>query len=125
MATLKLEQQNVFAGLGTSTFTVTTAGLYTVQIQSFIPYLPPGSTSSPSTVSAVSDLEIVVNQDSGGGDVAKLTIDNPTPTQPIMSGSVTLTCGVDDVISVVLSSAAAADNAKNAIKTMITLYSGM
>lgn len=121
---LKLEQQNVFAGLGTATFTVVTAGLYTVQVQSFIPYQASGSSSDSSVTTGGSSLQIVVNLDTGGGPVAQLTIANPTPTQPIMSGSVALRCAVADVITVVLTSSAAVDNAKNSIKSTINLFTG-
>lgn len=120
---LQVNQSTVFAGLGTNSFTVTVAGLYTVAFTSFIPYQTASSNNSSVTTGG-SSLQVVVNQDTGGGPVAKLTVGSPTPTQPIMGGSVRLQCSVNDVITVVLTSAAAVDNAFNAIKSIINLYQG-
>lgn len=51
---LQVNQSTVVGGLGTQSFTVVTAGLYTLQFKSFIPYLAAGSpavTTNPSTTS--------------------------------------------------------------------------
>lgn len=125
--TIQVNQSSPFAGLGTATFTVVTAGLYTVQVKSFIPYTPPGTSytsTTAATAPSASALQFVVNQDTGGGPVAKLTISSPSPTQPIMSGAVVLSCAAGDVITVVFTSSAAADNALNAVKSIINLFQG-
>lgn len=109
----------VFSGLGTSTFTVVTAGLYTVDFKSFVPYIASGS-SADSTAAAPSALSVVVNLN---GSPA-LTSGAPSATQPLVNGKVTMGCVAADVITVVLSSANAADNALNAVKSIINLYQG-
>lgn len=52
------------------------------------------------------------------------TFANPTPTQPIMGGSVHFLAVAADVISVVLSSLSTADAGLNAVKSIINLYQG-
>lgn len=243
---LKLNQSTPVAGLGTQNFTVTTAGLYTVQFKSFLPYLAAGSppvTTNPSAAST--DITLVAdssgslnstyftfnsagdlyqyyvwfNINSAGVDPAvagrigiqvagatNVTAANlatatraaisaavstslftvggatihviltnvnpglataaangtaspgfsysatagtygvpvvsgldvvikqnstilarygfPSPTQPIMGGSVIVNASLNDVLGVVLSSLSAADSALNAVKTIINLYQG-
>lgn len=121
---LQVNNSTVFAGLGTSSFTVVTAGLYTCAFTSTIPYQAAGSSNNSSVTTGGSSLQVVINQDVGGGPVAKLTVGSPSPTQPIMGGSVRLVCAAGDVITVVMSSAATADNALNAVKSIINLYQG-
>ena len=124
---LQFNRSTVFAGLGTASFTITVAGLYTVAFTSTIPYVASGTSYDSDTAADspfASDLSVVINQDTGGGPVAKLTVDSPSPTQPSMGGSVRLQCDVDDVITVVFSSSAVADNAKNSVKSIINLYQG-
>lgn len=121
---LQLNTSTVFAGLGTSTFTVVTTGLYTVAFKSTLPYQASGSSNDSSVTTGGSSLQVVVNQDTGGGPVAKLTVGSPSPTQPLLGGSVSLLCTAGDVLTVVLTSAAAADNALNAVKTIINLFQG-
>lgn len=58
------------------------------------------------------------------GSTILATYANPTPTQPIMGGSVTIQASAADVISVVLSSLSTADNALNAVKTIVNLFAG-
>jgi len=123
--TLQLNTSTVFAGLGTSTFTVTTAGLYTVQFEAFLPYLAAGTSNNTSTVPAnASALQVVVNLNG----VAKLTTggatNNPSPTQPTLGGRISLQCVATDVITVVLSSASAGDAQPNAVKTILNLFQG-
>ncbi len=48
----------------------------------------------------------------------------PTPTQPIMGGSVVIAASAADVISFVASSLSTADNALNAVKSIVNLYFG-
>lgn len=121
---LALNTSTVVGGLGTQTFTVTVAGLYTVDVKFFIPYNPAGSSSS-STAAALSALSVVVNQDTGGGPVAKLTTPAPSANQPLVNGKVVLSCSVGDVITVVLTSANAADAALNAVKGFVNLFQGI
>ncbi len=117
---LQLNQSTIFAGLGTSTFTVVTAGLYTVAFTSTIPYQASGSSADSSVTTGGSALSVVVNLQ--GSPV--LTVASPSPTQPSMGGSVAMQCAAADVITVVLTSAAAADSQKNSIKTIINLFQG-
>lgn len=117
---LQLNTATVFAGLGTSTFTVVTAGLYTVQIKATIPCISAGSSSNSSVTTGGSGLSIVVNKNGS----AILTIANPSPTQPLMGGSVSAQFAAADVITVVMSSSAAADQGLNVIKSIINLYQG-
>lgn len=49
---------------------------------------------------------------------------SPSPTQPIMGGSVVVQAAVNDVLSIVLSSLSAADSALNAVKSIVNLYQG-
>ncbi len=121
---LQLNQSTVVAGLGTSTYTVTADGVYTVAFKSTIPYVASGSSADSSVTTGASDLTVVINQDTGGGPVPVLTIDSPSVNQPLMGGSVVLNCAAGDVITVVLTSSAAADNTPNAIKTTINLFQG-
>lgn len=116
---LPLNTSSIFAGLGTATFTVVTAGLYTCAFTSTIPYIASGSSSS-SSAAAPSALSVVVNQNGS----AKLTVNTPGATQPMMAGKVVMSCAVNDVITVVMSSANVADNALNAVQTTINLYQG-
>jgi hypothetical protein len=117
---LQFNTSTVFAGLGTSTFTVTTTGLYTVAFTSSIPYQAAGGQGDSTTVSGGSSLQVVVNQNGS----AKLTVGSPSPYQASMGGSVHLQCTAGDVITVVMSSSAAADNALNAVKSIINLFQG-
>lgn len=52
------------------------------------------------------------------------TYSNPSPTQPIMGGSVTIQAVAADVITFVASSLSTADNALNAVKSIVNLYQG-
>lgn len=123
---LQINTSTVVGGLGTQTYTVTaaSAGLITVQFKSFIPYIASGTSGNSSATTGGSSLQVVINQDTGGGPVAKLTVGSPSPTQPLMGGSVSLQCAAGDVLTVVLTSAAAVDNALNAIKSIINVFQG-
>lgn len=90
---------NGTASYGAS-FSVTTAGTYGVP--------------------AVSGLDVVIKQNS----TVLARYGFPTPTQPIMGGSVFIQAAAADVITVVLSSLSDADNALNAVKTIINLFQG-
>jgi len=117
---LSLNQSTVFGGLGTSTFTVVTGGLYTCEFKAFVPYKTSGT--SGDSASLVGGSSVVVTVNLNGSPV--LTTVAPSPTQPIVGGSVHMQCVANDVITVVLSSAAAADNALNAVKSIINLFQG-
>jgi hypothetical protein len=105
---LQLNGSSPFAGLGTSLYNVLTAGPYTVAITSTIPQN--------------SGLQIVINQNSTPIVTIGGIASNPTPTQESMGTSANLQCAVNDVISVVLSSSAIADQAPNAVKSVINLF---
>ncbi len=53
-----------------------------------------------------------------------LTLSQPTPTQPSLSGSVAFQSTAGDAITVVLSSLADADQLANAVKGVINIYAG-
>jgi hypothetical protein len=118
---LQVNQSTVVGGLGTQTFNVVTAGLYTVSFKSFIPYQASGSSNNSSVTTGGSSLQVVINLNG----TPELTIGSPSPTQAIMGGSVVLQCAAADIITVVLTSAAAVDNAANAIKTIVNLFQGV
>jgi hypothetical protein len=113
-------QSTPVAGLGTQTYNVITAGLYTCAVNFTIPYQASGSSNNSTVTTGGSSLQILVKQNA----TTKLTLANPAPTQPSMGGSVVMDCAVNDVITVVLSSAADADNALNAIKGIVNIYQG-
>lgn len=71
-------------------------------------------------VPAASALTVVIKQNS----TVKATYAFPTPTQPIMGGSVTVNASAADTISIVLASISTADAALNAVKTVMNLYQG-
>lgn len=125
---LQINNSTVFAGLGTASFTVITTGLYTLGFKSTIPAIVAGSKNDSTATAGGSALQVVVNQDTGGGPVAKLTVGgaatNPTPTQQSIGGRVTLQCTAGDVLTVVLTSANAVDAVPNAVKTTINLFQG-
>lgn len=120
----QLNTSTVVAGLGTQTYTVVTTGLYTLAVNFTIPHQASGMAGDSTTTSGGSGLSIVVNQDTGGGPVAKLTLSSPSPYQPSMGGSVRLQCTAGDVLTVVLSSSNANDKGTNVIKGTINFYQG-
>jgi hypothetical protein len=70
---------------------------------------------------AISGLDVVLKQNS----TVLARYGFPTPTQPIMGGSVVISASASDVITIVLSSLSAADNALNAVKTIVNLFQGI
>lgn len=119
---LPINNSSVFGGLGTATFTATAAnaGPTVVSVKSFIPYAASGGSANSATA-AGSSLSIVVNLN--GSPILSLT--SPGATQPLVGGKVYTSTVSGDVITVVMSSAAAIDNQPNAIKTMINIYQGV
>ncbi len=53
-----------------------------------------------------------------------LALNQPTPTQPMLAGGTVAQCTAGDVLTVVLSSLAAADARPNAVKGVINIYLG-
>lgn len=113
-------QSTPVVGLATQTFNIVTDGFYTCQVRFTIPYRASGMPGGSDITTGGSSLQILVKQ----GATTRLTLANPTPTQPSMSGSVVMQCVAGDVITVVPSSAAAADNELNAVKGIINLFFG-
>jgi hypothetical protein len=72
-------------------------------------------------VPAISGLNIVINQNS----TVLARYGFPSPTQPIMGGSVVISATAGDVIAVVFSSQSTADAAPNAVKSIVNLYQGI
>jgi len=111
----------VVGGLGTQTCNVVTAGIYTLAVNLTIPYIASGTSGNSTVTTGGSSCQVVVNQN--GTPV--LTIAAPvSPYAATTAGSVRITCAANDVITVVLSSAAAVDNTPNAIKGTINFYQG-
>ncbi len=107
---LQVNQSEPFVGLGTSTFTVVTAGYYAVECKSFIPLN--------------SALQIVVNQNGSPVLTAGGTAASPSPTQQFIAARCSFLCAATDVITVVLTSANAVDALANGVKSIINLYQG-
>ncbi len=101
---LKHLQSNVFAGLGTYTFTVDVAGLYNMSCQASV--LPP------------SGLSIVINHN-GSPIATSLT---PSAAEQLVSAMILdYPCVASDVITVVISSSNANDNMLNTAKSIINI----
>lgn len=71
-------------------------------------------------VPAISGLDVVIKQNS----TVLARYGFPTPTQPIMGGSVLVQASAADVLTIVLSSLSTADAGLNAVKTIVNLYQG-
>ncbi len=54
-----------------------------------------------------------------------MTLSQPTPTQPMMAGSVSFAASAGDTVTVVTSSLAAADQVPNAVKGVINIFQGV
>ena len=121
---LQLNTSSPFAGLGTGTYTVVTAGNYRVTCKSTLPYEQGTSNNSSVTPSTSSALQIVINQNGSPIVTVGGAANNPTPTQPSLVASAELQCAAADVITVVLSSANAIDAVPNTVKSIINLYQG-
>lgn len=75
-----------------------------------------GSFGSP----AMSGLVVQLKQNS----TVLASYGSPSPTQPLMGGSVIVQAVANDVLSFVASSLSSADNAPNAVKSIVNLYQG-
>lgn len=113
-------QSTPVVGLGTQTYTVPTTANYTVAVNYTIPYIASGSSANSSVTTGGSGLQILVKLNGS----TKLTLNNPTPTQPLLAGSVNIACTAGDSITVVPSSSNAVDSALNAVKGIINIYQG-
>lgn len=69
---------------------------------------------------AASGLNVVIKQNS----TVKATYAFPSPTQPIIGGSVVINAAAADTVSIVLASNSTADAALNAVKSVLNLYLG-
>ncbi len=78
------------------------------------------STGTAGTFGSASGLVIKVYDQS----TLLLTLSQPTPTQPLLAGSIAAQCTAGDAITVVLSSLADVDQNPNAIKGIINIYAG-
>lgn len=100
-------QNLVFNGLGTQSFTVTSAGPYFLEGKSDLPTLVNGG--------GASSLVVTVNQ-------------NGSPVYTGSAGAsgfkVNVSCAANDVMAVVYTSSAAADTAYNAIKSTVQIGMG-
>lgn len=114
-------QSTPVVGLATQTYNVPTAGNYTVGVNYSIPYIASGSSADSSATTGGSALQLLVKLNG----TTKLTLSSPTPTQPALSGSVSMLCAAADVITVVPSSANAVDAGLNAVKGIINIYLGV
>lgn len=70
---------------------------------------------------AMSGLVVQLKQ----GSTVLASYGNPSPTQPIMGGSVVIQASAADVLSIVLSSLSVADAGLNAVKSIVNLYQGL
>jgi hypothetical protein len=101
---LKDTESNIEAGLGTFTYTVLHAGIYNFSVQS--------------TVVPTSSLSIVINQN--GSPIA--TSATPSAQQEAINLTASgVACSVNDVISFVLTSAAAIDSEGQNVKSLINI----
>ncbi len=78
------------------------------------------SITTTGTYGYASGLTIVASNAS----TALMTLSQPTPSQPLLAGSVQAQCTAGDVLTVVTSSLAAADALPNAVKGIINIYLG-
>lgn len=106
--TLHLNTSNPFAGLGTSTLTILSAGMYTFEVKTTLPL--------------GSGVQIVINQNGSPLVTSGGVATEPTPTQPSIGASTAVNCAAADVMTVVLSSSNAVDALPNAVKSVINVY---
>lgn len=71
-------------------------------------------------VPAISGLDVVIKQ----GSTVRARYGFPSPTQPIVGGSVLIQAAAADVLTIVLSSLSVADAAANSVKTIVNLFQG-
>ncbi len=123
----QVNTSTVVGGLGTQTYTVptgTATGPYTCAVNFTIPYVAAGTSNNSASTAGQSALQIVVNKNGSAQLTLGGSATNPTPTQPSLAGSVVMSLAAADIVTVVLTSANAVDNALNAIKGTINFYQG-
>jgi len=69
---------------------------------------------------AISGLDVVISQ----GSTVLARFGWPSPTQPIVGGSVRIQAAAADVLTIVFSSLSTADAGLNAVKSIVNLYQG-
>jgi hypothetical protein len=106
--TLKENQSNVICGLGTFTRTISNTNMYKVKAR---------ATENPT-----SSLSISITQ--SGSASATITSDAPAADQNNITVSKVFNCVAGDVITIVISSAAATDNQLNTVKTTVAISEG-
>lgn len=106
---MKLNSSCVFSGLGTDTYKAPADGMYTVSTQTT--ELPP------------SGLVITISQ--SGSTTASITTPTTSPLENIINLSKIFNCAAGDILSVAISSSAAADQPPNMIKSTINLRQGL
>lgn len=107
-------------GLATQTFNVVTAGIYTVAVNYTIPYIASGTSATSATTTGGSALQLLLKLNG----TTKLTLSSPSPTQPVLAGSVVMSCVAGDAITVVPSSANDVDSGLNAVKGIVNVFQG-
>ncbi len=97
-----------FTGLATYTYNIPNAGNYVVSVVSTIPLS--------------SSLQIEIAKNGTNVNTVGGSASNPAPTQQQISNSQIIACVLGDVITVITSSSAAADQLANAVKTTVQIY---
>lgn len=110
MVILQPESSTPFTGLGTFSITVPVAGDYTLECKATL--LPP------------SGLQIVLSQTGSVSDSVTIggTATNPSASQQSLGTSTQFECAAGDVLSVALTSSAAADQLANSVKGIINVF---
>jgi hypothetical protein len=109
---LNTDQAQPFSGLGTWTFTVVTAGQYTLSCQATLPL--------------GSNLQIVLAQTGSASNSVTVggSSTNPSATQPALGTSTKFQCAAGDVLTVTLTSSNAVDSLPNGVSGTINLFLG-
>jgi hypothetical protein len=106
--TLKAHQSNVICGLGTFTHTVASTKMYFA--------------SAVCNENPTSSVSITISQ--SGSTSASITSTAPTSAQQAISVQKVFNCVSGDIITVAVTSAAAIDNQKNTVKTIVRVNEG-
>lgn len=104
---LILNQSFVSVGLGTLTYTIPAAGLYNVKCD--LTEVPP------------SGISVVVNLN---GSPIYTVSSLPTTQSAFQFKTRPISCALNDVVTVVLSSSAAVDNQLNTVKSIVSIGQG-
>lgn len=101
-----MDSSKVISSLDTYNYTIPASGMYVIDVQ--MSELPP------------SQLSIVIKQNS----VSKAASSAPAAAQQILDLRIVLNCSANDVISIEITSALAAEAAPNVIKGIINIHPG-